>query len=139
MKIERLSFKRHYAYDLSLSGITVPVTLRWGGCETELKAKVDSGSTACIFSRNYGEDLGLDIERGRPQRFDTVTGSFLTYGHEVTLSVLEIEYVTMVYFAADPAYLRNVLGRQGWFDRSRLGLVDYEGKLFLSDYNDPME
>jgi hypothetical protein len=43
-----------------------------------------------------------------------------------------------VYFAADAAFSRNVLGRQGWIDRIRLGLVDYEGKLYLSDYSDPV-
>ena len=137
--METLTFKKHFLYDLRRSGITVPVKLAWGGCETELKAKVDCGSSACIFARNYGEDLGLVIENGHSQRFGTATGSFLTYGHEVTLSVLEFELVTAVYFAADHAISRSVLGRQGWLDRLRLGLIDYDGKLYRSDYNDPAE
>lgn len=85
---ETLSFKTLFQYDIRRSGITVPVRLEWGDKRTECKAKVDSGSSACIFARNYGEDLGLDIEKG-------------------------------------------------WIDRARLGLIDYEGKLYLSDYNDP--
>ena len=36
-------------------------------------------------------------------------------------------------FAEDENFSRNVLGRQGRLDRVRLGLVDYEGKLCLSD------
>lgn len=135
--METLTFKKLFLYDLRRSGITVPVKLAWGGSETELKAKVDCGSSACIFARNYGEDLGLAIENGHPQRFETVVGGFLAYGHEVTLSVFEFELVTTVYFAADHALSRSVLGRQGWFDRLRFGLVDYDGKLYLSDYNDP--
>ncbi len=134
---ETLSFKTLFQYDTRRSGITVPVRLEWGGRHTELKAKVDSGSSACIFARNYGEDLGLSIENGSLQRFETVTGGFLTYGHEVTLAVSGIDLVTTVYFAADAAFSRNVLGRQGWIDRIRLGLIDYEGKLYLSEYNDP--
>ena len=132
-------FRKLFRYDLRRSGITVPVKLAWSGRRIELKAKVDTGSSACIFARNYGEDLGLEIENGRPQRFETATGGFLTYGHEVTLSVFEFELVTTVYFVADHAISRSVLGRQGWLDRLRFGLVDYDGKLYLSDYNDPTE
>lgn len=133
---ETLSFKTLFQYDTRRSGITVPVRLEWGGRRTELKAKVDSESSACVIARNYGEDLGLNIENGSPQRFETVTGGFLTYGHEVTLVTPGVDLITTVYFAADATFIRNVLGRQGWIDRIRLGLIDYEGKLFLSDYND---
>ncbi|HEX5085649.1 MAG TPA: hypothetical protein VFY40_26745 [Blastocatellia bacterium] len=134
---ETLSFNTLFQYDTRRSGITLPVRLEWGGKRTEFKAKFDSGSSACIFARNYGEDLELDIENGSPQRFETVTGGFLTYGHEVTLTTPGVDLITTVYFAADDAYSRNVLGRQGWLDRIRLGLIDYEGKLYLSDYNGP--
>lgn len=135
---ETLSFNTLFQYDTRKSGITVPVRLEWGGRRTEFKAKIDSGSSACIFARNYGEDLGLNIENGSPQRFETVTGGFLTYGHEVTLATPGIDLITTIYFAADATFNRNVPGRQGWIDRIRLGLVDYEGKLYLSDYNDPV-
>jgi hypothetical protein len=67
----------------------------------------------------------------------TVAGDFLTYAHEVNLVVLGIETTTTVYFAADESFSRNVLGRQGWLDRVRLGLVDYDGTLYLSAYDDP--
>lgn len=135
---ETLAFNILFQYDTRRSGITVPVRLEWAGRRTEFKAKVDSGSSACIFARNYGEDLGLNIENGSLQRFETMTGGFLTYGHEVTLATPGIDLITTVYFAADATFSRNVLGRQGWIDRIRLGLVDYEGKLYLSDYNDPI-
>ncbi len=134
---ETLVFRKLFRYDLRRSGITVSVKLAWSGRQIELKAKVDTGSSACIFARNYGEDLGLEIENDRPQRFETATGSFLTYRHEVTLSVLEIDLVTTVCFAADHSFSRNLLGRQGRLDRIRLSLIDYDGKLYLSDYNDP--
>jgi len=51
--------------------------------------------------------------------------------------VLGSEYETTVYFAKDYNFNRNILGRQGWLDRVRLGLIDYDGKLYLSEYNDP--
>ena len=47
------------------------------------------------------------------------------------------DFECVVYFAESQSYTRDVLGRQGWLDRIRFGLVDYDGKLYLSDYNDP--
>jgi hypothetical protein len=133
---ETLAFAHVHHYDTRRIGITVPVILRSGAGSVDCDAKVDTGSSYCVFRRLYAEYLGLDIEGGIPQRISTVTGSFLAYGHEVTLSVLGIETTTTVYFAADEGFTRNVLGRQGWLNVVRLGLVDYEGKLYLSHYDD---
>ncbi|MEK7832762.1 MAG: aspartyl protease family protein, partial [Acidobacteriota bacterium] len=114
------------------------VLLSSGAEAVQLQAKVDSGADGCIFARTHGERLGLNIEAGQPMRFRTAAGGFPTYGHQVTLSVLGIETMATVYFAADPQFSTNVLGRTGWLDRVRLGLVDYEGRLYLSDYNNPV-
>lgn len=133
---EILSFSKVYEYDTKKSGITVYVKLSQGSKEEEFRAKVDTGASHCIFGRAHGQVIGIDIESGEQQIFSTATGSFLTYGHELTLEVLGIETVTTVYFAADENFTRNVLGRQGWLDKVRLGLVDYDGKLYLSRYDD---
>lgn len=37
------------------------------------------------------------------------------------------------------SFPRNVLGRQGWLNQVRLALIDYDGKLFLSHYNDEIQ
>jgi hypothetical protein len=137
--VEKPTFRKLYLYELAEAGIAVPVLLMSGDRQTEFKAKLDTGASGCIFARIYGEDLGLDIEKGTPQRVGTVTGSFLTYGHRVTLSVLGIAFDATVYFAKDAGFTRSVLGRQSCLDRLRIGLIDYEAKLYLSDYNDPIE
>lgn len=133
---EHLSFSASHLYDTKKTGISVSVWLVFGNRKVEIEAKVDTGSSLCIFERVQGESLGLTIEDGSLVTISTTTGSFVAYGHEVELSVLGIETISTVYFAADENFTRNVLGRQGWLDRVRLGLIDYEGKLFLSDYND---
>ena len=81
-----------------------------------------------------GERLDLKIENGNPIEIGTATGSFRAFGHELTLSVLGIETVSTVYFAEEDYFDRNVLGRIGWLDRVKLGLIEQEGKLFLSEY-----
>jgi hypothetical protein len=133
---ETLTFAKVYQYDTRDSGITIRIRLMSGDKVDEFPAKIDTGASCCIFERTHSELLGIDIESGVQQIFSAATGSFLAYGHEVTLSVLGIETMTTVYFAADESFTRNVLGRQGWLDKIRLGLLDYEGKLFLSSYDD---
>jgi hypothetical protein len=43
-----------------------------------------------------------------------------------------MEFDSMIYFAAEEHYNRNVVGRHGWLNRVRLALIDYEGMLYLS-------
>lgn len=132
---ENINFDELYFYDTLKKGITVPVYLKYDGQITDLKAKIDTGAENCIFERKHGELLGIEIESGELQTFSTATSNFLTYAHEVTINVLDVETVSTVYFAKEESFTRNVLGRQGWLDRVKLGLIDYEGKLFLSEYN----
>jgi hypothetical protein len=78
----------------------------------------------------------LLVERGERLIFSTANSRFETFGHELTMSVLGIENSSMVYFFADPNITKNVLGRQGWLDRIRLGLIDHDQKLYLSAYDE---
>ncbi len=101
-----------------------------------LAAKLDTGAENSIFARQIGEQLGLQIENDYQQWFSTVTGSFLTFGHEVTLNIAGIEFDAQVFFAKDESFQRNVIGRYGGLDHLRIELVDYEGKLYLSRYGE---
>lgn len=131
---ENINYEKVYKYDTLKSGITVSVEIYFGDEFREVRAKIDTGAENCIFERKHGERLGVEIELGREQIFSTAVGIFIAYGHELKLSVLGIETVSTVYFAKEESFTRNVLGRQGWLDRVKLGLIDYEGKLFLSEY-----
>ena len=131
---ENVAYEKVYEYDTLKSGITVMVEISYGGESRQIRAKIDTGAENCIFERKHGERLGVEIEAGREQIFSTAAGIFTAYGHELTLSVLDIETVSTVYFAKEESFTRNVLGRQGWLDRVKLGLIDYEGKLLLSAY-----
>ena len=41
----------------------------------------------------------------------------------------------MVYFAASPAFRRNVLGRSGWLQQLRVAIVDYDSVLYVAKYD----
>lgn len=98
---ETLTFSKVYNYSTAETGITVRVRLYHSLEVTDITAKIDTGASNCIFGRYVGKLLGLDVENGTQQTFLTAAGSFLTYGHEITLSVLGIETTTTVFFASD--------------------------------------
>ena len=129
-----LEFDTTHQYADAKDGIHVPTTLAIGGHSVELVAKLDTGAAHCIFERKYGEMLGLEVESGRLQHFRTVAGSFAAYQHEVTIQTLGIEFPAVVYFAQDSTFNRNFLGRSGWLDRLRLGIIEYDRMLFLGPY-----
>ena len=110
---EIIEFDLVHEYSLYEIGITVDAALQNGEYSVDVDAKIDTGSTYCIFERHYGECLDLNIENGNLAEIGTATGSFRAYGHEVTLTVLGIETVSNVYFAESEYFDRNVLGRIG--------------------------
>jgi len=132
---ETLEFDIIHKYNIFKEGISVETSLQSGDRIIFFEAKVDTGSTYCVFERGRAESLGLDVEGGIMTELGTATGSFTAFGHELTLTVLGIETVSTVYFAESQYFDRNVLGRIGWLDRVKLGLIEQEGKLYLSRYN----
>ncbi len=131
-----LTFSALHVYGTSDEGIPVPVTLTIGGESISFTARVDTGSTFCVFKRGYAEMLGIDTEAGLLTRIGTVTGGFDAFGYMLTLSTLGYSFDVMVYFAKDESFARNVLGRRGWLDLVRLGIVEHEGKLYVDKYGD---
>jgi hypothetical protein len=133
----RLSFSSCHVYEQGQASITLSVRLAAGAVEVEDVAKLDTGSSYCVFQRELGEALGLVVDTGEPMRMRTTAGWFDAFGHGVRLAAVGVEVDAVVYFAAQYGFPINVLGRHGWIDRLRVGLLDYDGMLFLSHYDDP--
>ena len=123
-------------YNYPTDAIVLPVALRHGERTARADAYLDTGSTFCVFKRELAAALDLDVEAGHSLRLTTVTGSFDAYGHMLTLETLGYSFDVTVYFAAHENFTRNVLGRRGWLDQVRLGLIEYESKLYLSRYGE---
>jgi len=123
-------------HDYGTEAIIIPVILRLGNAAARTDAYLDTGATFCVFKRSLAEPLGLEVETGEPIRLSTVIGGFDAYGHTVTLETLGYSFDVTVYFAAHESFSRNVLGRRGWLDQLRVGLIDYESKLYLSRYSE---
>jgi hypothetical protein len=124
--MHRLEFRSEHQYPPEIDGIELPVALECGGVRVETLAFVDTGASYCFFQRELGEALGLDFNAGVRQAVVTVTGRFEAVAHGVTLTVLDVVLDSVVYFFVDESIQKNVLGRNGWLNRIRLGLVDHD-------------
>lgn len=115
-RMETLNLQTRYDYSGARTGIDVPISFAVGGARpVRLRGKVDTGASLCIFQRQYAEQLGIDVESGQHQDVRTAArGRPAVYGHMVTLSCLDWEFETMVYFAALHEFTRNVVGRSRW-------------------------
>src|ERR1019366_7381318 len=125
-----LDFDAGLEYEESSAGILVPIRLIHGDHSVELRARLDTGAADCLFDRFYADILGL-AGSGIERDYRTVTGSFRAFGHEVTIETLGLQWQALVFFhdLGNPARAR--IGRRGWLDRVRLGIVHYEQRLFL--------
>ena len=132
----QLSFSRREKYSSLSIGINVETTLRVGELFIDCEAKVNTGAEVCLFQRVVGEALEIPIENGDEKRLETLTGILTAYGHEVILETLGVQLQTMVYFAESEDVKRNLLGRQGWLQLVKLGVVDYDSELYLSLYDE---
>jgi hypothetical protein len=64
-------------------------------------------------------------------------GSFQAFGHELTIQVLNLTLdSTAVYFYQDSGKKRNVLGRHGFLNRVRFGLIEHDSAVYCSSYDD---
>lgn len=132
-----LEFETEYRYpDHPTAGIVLDVQLHASSNKfVTVQAHVDTGASYCLFMSEYADLLGLELRDGEPKEFNTPNGGKIkAYGHNLTIKVLNHEVDSMVYFADDPLFKRNVLGRQGWLHHFRLGLIHYESKLYLKRY-----
>jgi len=67
---------------------------------------------------------------------NTLGGHISTYGHQVTIQTLGMSFDVMVYFAENYEISRNLLGRHGWLEQVRIGLIDHDELLYVSPYNE---
>jgi hypothetical protein len=126
---DRLSYSRYDEVTVGIFLSSDPST------HIAIEAKVDTGSRFCIFQPRYAFLLGLNLETGLRQSIRTAAGSFIAYGHEITLILSDIEWEAVVYFAELENFPVNVVGRVGFLDHLRIGLVDYDQLLYISPYD----
>ncbi len=127
-----LEFLKKEIYDSLKTGINIEAVLRSGSLQERCFAKIDSGAEVCLFQREIGESLEIDIESGYREKFETLAGDLFAYQHEIELETLGLRFQSIVYLAESYAVRRNLLGRRGWLQLVTFGLNDYDCELFLT-------
>jgi Aspartyl protease len=130
-----LDFNIRYEYNSLRSGIFIPGALRLGETAIPCDAEVDTGSQVCVFQRELGVSLGVDVEAGHRIVLSSLGGAVVAFGHFVTLHTLGLEFDSVVYFAEEYNLPRNLLGRDGWLRKLRPAVVDYDAEIYLSLYD----
>lgn len=133
-RLSPLQFDISRSYEETESGLIVPVALVHGSRRVEIDAKLDTGASDCLFDSQFAELLELDWQNGFERNYRTLTGSIRAFGHEVAISTFGLEWEAIVYFYESDSRANAFLGRRGWLDRVRLGLVHYEQNIYLSRY-----
>lgn len=59
-----IEFAVKQIYDSREVGITIETTLRRNRLSVAFDAKVDTGAEFCLFAREIGEELDIDVESG---------------------------------------------------------------------------
>jgi len=134
--MHQLIFSTRHHFRSIQGGLIIPVQLATGSALVDCEAKIDTGADYCLFERALAESLELDLESGHLMIMETLTGSFPTYGHEITLQTFDFAFDTTIYFAADHGITRNLLGRNGWLNLVLFGLNTYDEVLYLDAYDD---
>lgn len=59
--LESIDFETSFDYETNQIGITVPVKIRLSNITAVFDAKIDTGTTFCVFARKFGEEIGIEI------------------------------------------------------------------------------
>jgi hypothetical protein len=129
-RLTSLDFDADLKYEETAAGILIPIRLIHGDRSVELKARLDTGAADCLFDRFYADILGLP-ETGIERSYRTVTGSFQAVGHELTLETLGLQWLALVFFHSLGNPGHAFVGRRGWLDRVRIGIIHQDQRLFV--------
>jgi hypothetical protein len=111
--------QRSEFFGTSLLKPIIPIRIVVGDKSLQYSALIDSGADFCIFHREIGEALGIEITAGEKFIFGGVQQADLAsaYLHKLDLMVGGWKYETTVGFSgeiADESY--GILGQKGFFD-----------------------
>jgi len=112
----------------------IPVTLINGDRKVTNLAIIDSGADLCIFHSEIGEQIGIDIESGKPLIFNGITKEQLTaYFHDIKIGIGGYEYDCYAGFSKDLSNMPyGLLGQVGFFDLFNIAFDYKRGRIELT-------
>lgn len=125
-------------YGRSVLRPVIPIHLKYGTKGLLYGALVDSGADVCLFDRQIGEALGIDVGKGERYEVLGIGGGSAVYRmHEVTLIVAEQKCKVSVGFdenESDTESHYGIIGQKGLFDRFRVSFDLLGNEIELRPY-----
>ena len=96
----------------------IPIVLRVNGTKQKVFSLVDSGADACLFPRDIGELLGLDVEKGKRINFLGIGNDPVPFFfHDVEILFDKYCIKTKVGFSLyHHIGITGIVGQHGFFD-----------------------
>lgn len=100
----------------------IPVTLFGPKGSVNVHALLDSGADKCLFSNQYAEEIGLDLESGEEEIFSGIEGGQVkTYLHKIHLQIIgDSNKISVIVGFTDAPGVNAILGQEGFFDAFRV-------------------
>jgi hypothetical protein len=83
------------------------------------EAVIDSGASRCLFHASIGRFIGLEIEKGLVEETAGISGTSLTYLHDIAL-YLPGGIVNIQAAFSDELPIAGLLGMNGFFDHFKV-------------------
>ncbi len=107
----------HYKFKEKCSKPIIPITLKHGQTNIDIRAIVDSGADYSIFDAIYAEQIGIPVTRFEQLKIDGIAGSLIGNLCNVKIKVID-EYLDVpVLFVKNYSGPFNILGRKGFFEK----------------------
>jgi hypothetical protein len=122
MKFPYIKTPQAYPIKKWLSRPLIPVIILGPKSNIEILALIDSGADKCLFNAQIGREIGLEVEKGKPETFMGIEGGrLIAYVHKIKLQVVGIENIIEIEagFVDSPA-ADAILGQEGFFDAFKI-------------------
>ncbi|MFH1584288.1 MAG: hypothetical protein ABIA56_04170, partial [Actinomycetota bacterium] len=89
----------------------------------DIYALLDSGASISLFTRELGEKIGLDIEKGIKDDLGGIGNGMVVYKHKINLKVRDEIFKIEAAFSKERFFDINIIGRKGVFNKMNITFI----------------
>ena len=95
----------------------IPIGLEHNNIYVHTEVLVDSGADRCIFDSQLGEIIGLEVDKGRLDLVEGISGKPEPYyTHTINIMVGGYKYTIQAGFKPNYQWSYGIVGQRGFFD-----------------------
>ncbi|MBA7672901.1 hypothetical protein ES703_81088 [subsurface metagenome] len=98
----------------------IRVFVGYGKKWADIYALLDSGASISLFTRELGEKIGLDIEKGIKDVLGGIGNGMVVYKHKINLKVRDEIFKIEAAFSKERFFDINIIGRKDFFNKMNI-------------------